>query len=244
VCGVRARRGAGLLGRVAERVCAYAVAAGRLKPLRLRGVAAEPLRAVPVGGIELVVGLVPRAPRAAAATLRRYDEVMRRLMDVYASVLPARFGTCAASVEQLAESVRDRRVAFRRNLRLVRNRVQMTVRLFRSEFGVGPGSDRGRTRVRPRSEYEYEATQGTQYLQQRAEELRIPEADLLRRAVARRVRAERMERYAEGRLAGSVYHLVARGAVPAYRRAIERAALDAGLTTIVSGPWPPYAFTE
>jgi len=41
-----------------------------------------------------------------------------------------------------------------------------------------------------------------------------------------------------------MYHLIARGAVPAYRRAIERAALDADLTTVVSGPWPPYAFTE
>ena len=51
-----------------------------------------------------------------------------------------------------------------------------------------------------------------------------------------------MERQERGRLIGSVYHLIPRGAVSAYQRSLERAALDAGRTTIVSGPWPAYAF--
>ena len=82
-------------------------------------------------------------------------------------------------------------------------------------------------------------------------ETQIPAADPLRMAVAKWVRAERIERHAQdlstspraSQLIGSLYHLVPRTAVPGYRRAIERAALEAGLTTIVSGPWPPYAFT-
>jgi Gas vesicle synthesis protein GvpL/GvpF len=37
---------------------------------------------------------------------------------------------------------------------------------------------------------------------------------------------------------------VPRGAVPAYRRALARAAGDAGLTIVVSGPWAPYAFAD
>jgi len=51
-----------------------------------------------------------------------------------------------------------------------------------------------------------------------------------------------MERQERGRLIGSVYHLIPRSAVSAYQRSLERAALDAGRTTIVSGPWPAYAF--
>jgi hypothetical protein len=40
----------------------------------------------------------------------------------------------------------------------------------------------------------------------------------------------------------SVYHLIPRASVPAYRRALQSAARDAGVRVIVSGPWPPYAF--
>ena len=211
-----------------------------MKALRVTGVAGERLHAVRVAGVELVVGVVPRAPRATAATLRRYDGAIRDLMAVYASVLPARFATCASQVEEIAASVRDRRMAIRRNLRLVRHRVQMTIRI----FAPHPGSDRGQSRLGPGSESEYEGARGTRYLQQRAADLQIPGAEPLRTAAARWVRAERSERHAQGRLTGSLYHLVPRGSVAAYQRAVERAAVDSGLTTIVSGPWPPYAFTE
>jgi hypothetical protein len=202
----------------------------------VKGAAGERLTAVRVGTIELVVGVVPRTPRPAAATLRRYDAAIRELMAVYGSVLPARFGTCAASAEEIAASVRDRRAAIRRTLRLVRHRAQMTIRIF--------GSESVQSAFRVRSECGDGATQGTRYLQQRAADLQIPGAEPLRAAAARWIRAERSERHAQGRLAGSLYHLVPRRSVAAYRRAVERAALDAGLTTIVSGPWPPYAFTE
>jgi hypothetical protein len=74
--------------------------------------------------------------------------------------------------------------------------------------------------------------------------MQIPGAEPLRTAVARWVRAERVERLDRGRLAGSLYHLIPRGGASAYRRAIERAALEAGVTMVVSGPWPPYAFAE
>jgi hypothetical protein len=70
----------------------------------------------------------------------------------------------------------------------------------------------------------------------------VPEFAPLAAAVRRWIKAERMERQERGRLIGSVYHLIPRGAVSAYQQSLERAALDAGLTTIVSGPWPAYAF--
>ena len=74
--------------------------------------------------------------------------------------------------------------------------------------------------------------------------MHIPGAEPLRTAVARWVRAERVERHDRGRLAGSLYHLIPRGSAAAYRRAVERAALDERLTIVVSGPWPPYAFAD
>jgi hypothetical protein len=202
---------------------------------------------IELAGAQAVVGVTNRSVRPTVIVLRRYDAVLRALMDAYASVLPARFGTCAATVDELSQSMRDRRIAISRNLRLVRNRVQMTVRLFASDAGqsrVASASDPVRSGVRPRSGSRHGASGGTQYLQQRAAELHVPGASPIRTAVERWVRAERSERHLQGRLVGSLYHLIPRGAVSPYRRAVERATLDAGLITIVSGPWPPFAFTE
>jgi hypothetical protein len=74
--------------------------------------------------------------------------------------------------------------------------------------------------------------------------MQIPGAEPLRAAVKKWVRAEHLERLDGRRLAGSLYHLVPRGAVPNYRAALERAARTADLTIVISGPWPPYAFAD
>jgi hypothetical protein len=127
----------------------------------------------------------------------------------------------------------------------------MTVRIFSPASApdsvrgqLRASSDSARSRFGVDSEYEYGATQGRQFLQRRAAELQIPGADPLRIAVKKWVRGERCERHARGRLAGSIYHLVPRGAAVPYRVALQRAALAAELTIVVSGPWPPYAFAE
>jgi hypothetical protein len=254
---------------VAERVCLYALVAGANGRLRATGMADEPLRVVRIAGIDAVIGALPRAPKPTMAAMRRYDAVERALMARYASVLPARFGTCAATVDALAASVRDRSVSIRRNLKLVRHRAQMTVRVFTAgsesipnQFGVDSESIPNRFRVgsepvpfrvdsepvqsrlRTDSEYGDGSTRGTEYLARRVTETQVPGASRLRPAVARWVRAERSERHPGGQLAGTVYHLVPRSAAAAYRGAVSRTAQEAGMTTIVSGPWPPYAFTD
>jgi hypothetical protein len=231
---------------VADRVCLYALVAGAGGPARIVGVAGERVRTVRLSGIDAVIGIVPRPPKPTVGTLRRYDRIGRELMGIYPSVLPARFGTCAPTLDELAASVRDRRATIRRALRLVRRRAQMTVRVFfRSESSPNRfrvHSDPVQSGLRTGSEYGDGATQGTQYLQRRMAETRIPGAEPLRAAVARWVRAERTERHGQVRLAGSLYHLIPRSAAPAYRRALERAALEAGVTVVVTGPSPPYAF--
>ena len=222
---------------MADRVCLYALVAGAERPLRATGICGEPLRVVRMQDVHGVVGVLPRPPKPTVAAMRRYDEVERTVMTSYASVLPARFGTCAATVDALAASVGDRRVAVRRNLVLVRCRVQMTVRLF-----TGPASPGSTPRIA--SLDEDPSTRGAHYLKTRMEQMQVPGADRLRPAVARWVRAERSQRHSGGQLAGTLYHLVPRSGVSAYRRALSNAAIDAGLTTVVSGPWPPYAFAE
>lgn len=213
----------------------YAVVSGAAGPLRAEGAAGERLRRVRVVGLDLVIGIAPRPPRATTAALTRYDAAVRRLMETHGSVLPARYGTCAATLEDLTATTRDRREALRRALRLVRHRVQMTVRVFARQGLVLDRSGGA-------AEHDDGTAQGRQYLHRRAAELQIPGSEPLRSAVRKYVRAERTIRHDRGRLAGSIYHLVPRAAAPAYRAALERAALAAGLTVVVSGPWPPYAF--
>ena len=251
-------------------VCVYAFVSRSDRRPGVVGLEGERLRRVRAGGVDVIVGSLSRRPAPRTATLRRYDAIERSLAARHPAVLPARFGTCVDDLADLVLLIRGQAAAIRKALRLVRHRVQMTTRLFADEgqTGVGPGSDRGQTRVRsgsdqgqtgvkpgsdqgptgvrPGSDHEYGATQGTEYLRTRAADARrqreLPEFAPLGAAVRRWVKAERMERQDRGRLIGSVYHLIPRSAVAAYQRSLERAALDAGRTTIVSGPWPAYAF--
>ena len=227
-------------------VCVYAFVSRSDRPAGVRGLEGERLRRVRAGGVDVIVGTLKRRPSARTPTLKRYDAIERALAARHPAVLPARFGTCVDDPADLVLLTRGQLIPVRKALRLVRNRVQMTTRVFGGQTGVRPGSDRGQTGVRPRSDPKNRATQGTQYLRTRAADARrrkeLPEFAPLAAAVRRWVKAERMERQERGRLVGSVYHLIPRSAVAAYQRSLERAALDAGLTTIVSGPWPAYAF--
>ena len=240
-------------------VCVYAFVSRSSRAAGVTGIERERLRRVRAGAVDVIVGTLKRRPSTRTATLRRYDAIERALTERHPAVLPARFGTCVDDPADVVLLTRVQTVAVRRALRLVRGRVQMTTRLFAAggQTGVRPGSDRGQTRVRPGSDQGQTgvrtgsdpgdgATQGTQYLRARAAETRrrkeLPEFAPLGVAVRRWVKAERVERQERGRLIGSVYHLIPRKAVAAYQRTLERAALDAGLTTIVSGPWPAYAF--
>jgi hypothetical protein len=85
---------------------------------------------------------------------------------------------------------------------------------------------------------------GTEYLKARAAAAasahEIAGFAPVRAAVRRWVRDERVER--RGTVA-SVYHLIPRAQTVKYRRALEYAAREAGLRVMVSGPWPPYAFS-
>jgi hypothetical protein len=234
-------------------LCVYALASRGVK-------AAEPLQTITVGDIAAIARRTPRPPTATDIALRKYDRTLRDLAGATPAMLPVRFGTCFDDVEELRLVLRARQDTFRRALRAVRGRTQMTLRVaLTGDPGSGagdpgsgtgdPGSGTGASgsgilRPDPRSPILNPASLGTAYLRGRLEarvrQDTVPGFDPIRTAVRRWVRDERVERH--GRVA-SIYHLVPRGSVDAYRRGVMRAAEAGGLRVLVSGPFPPYAFS-
>ena len=207
-------------------LCVYALTTRAPRGLRVRGIEREPLRYVTIAGLSAIVGELRRAPSATYDRLTRYDAVIRRVADLSAAILPVRFGTCLDR-DELEVVLRDRHTSFRRALRHVRGRVQMTVRL------VGAERQNDVPVGRPLT--------GTDYLRRHASEATVPAFDPVRDAVRRWVRDERIDK--RDRIA-TVYHLIPRRAAEAYRSAAFTRAREVGLRATITGPFPPYAFAE
>ena len=207
-------------------LCVYALASRLSGALHVRGIAGEPLQAIPVGRLDAIVGRVRATPKPTERNLRRYDRTMTALWRRTTALLPARFGTSARDVEDVRVMVRARERVIRRSLRAVRHRAQMTIRLVTAHSNPPVTIER---------------SSGTSYLRSRQREQAVPAFTPIRAAVRRWVREERVEKH-HG--VASIYHLVPRGSVERYRSALERAAQEAGLSMIASGPFPPYAFAD
>jgi hypothetical protein len=213
-------------------VCVYALIRGTTDPAALRvGGGSERLRVIRFGPVAAVVRDASRPPAPTPANLRRYDHTMRELAGRFSALLPVRFGTCV-SAEELAFILSSRRAALAHGLQRVRGRVQMTVRI------VGEKQEGVRVKAEPMP------TTGRGYLLGRARKAAadrdVPGFEPVRSAVARWVRDERVEHRAG---VFTVYHLIPRASADAYRAAAGRAAVATNLHTVVSGPWPPYAFS-
>ncbi len=210
------------------------------------GMSGERLRAVSAGGIVALVGELRRAPKPTVTNLRRYAIVIEKAAAQTPAILPVRFGTGMADLDEVTFVLQSRQDALRRRLRAVRGRSQMTIRVVLGKSGKSgsdpgddpsPGSDPG--------DPGHQSTQGTQYLQQRAisaaRAREISGFAPIRAAVKRWVREERVEKRAG---VATVNHLIPRSSVDTYRSAVERAAEYVGLRVLVTGPFPPYAFAE
>lgn len=213
-------------------VCIYAIVPGRSR-IAGRGAAREALRVVSVGSVAAVVGRSDARRAATRERLVAYDAAIRRIAVQTSALLPARFNTLVGDDEEVRLILSSRGATLRRALARVRRRAQMTVRM----TGVASGGDRGEDGAIAGAAQG--PNKGTQFLRARAAAHRVPEFDDLRPAVARWIRDERTER--RGGVA-TIYHLVPRGAVTAYRKALMAAA--AGRLVAVSGPFPPYAFAD
>lgn len=189
------------------------------------GVAGEPLRLVRCGEVLVVAG--EAAPAVTPENLAAQDAVVRRLSRL-ATVLPVRFGQTARDEEELCKLLKPRGSDLLQALERVRGCDQMTLRVF------GEAEP-------PSSEPQEEVGPGTRYLEARRREVErahsLPEIQPLLDHLRPLVRAERIERKEQGRLLGTVYHLVGREDVPAYQKALKEER-----RVTASGPWPAYAF--
>lgn len=223
----------------------YGIAARGADMPPMRGVNGERLQMTRIGALDVLVGEVRTPPRPSARTLRRYDRILRSIWERRSAVLPARFGTVMRDPAELESTVRARRQTLGRQLAIVRDRAQMTVRLVAAlDEGSGVRGQGSGIRDRGSDGAGANRSRGRRYLEARARASRldhVPEVVAVREAVQRWVRAERIE----GRAGvATVYHLVPRSAVARYLNAAGRAAAFPHVTVHISGPWPPYAFSE
>lgn len=202
----------------------YAVIDGEPESLGA-GVAEEPLRLVRCGELRVVAG--ETAPAVTPENLAAQDAVVRRL-SLLATVLPVRFGEMVRDEEELCKLLKPRSSDLIQALERVRGCEQMTLRVF------------GNPAPLPEP-LEEDAGPGTRYLEARRREIErarsLPEIEPLLDRLHPLVRAERIERKEHGKLLGTVYHLVRREDVQAYKETLKE---EDGVA--VSGPWPPYAF--
>ena len=247
-------------------LCVYALTGPQPLPRLGRGVGGERLQLLRWRDIAAVVGELPQAPRPVPARLREYAAIIQRLGDLRDAILPARFGTCFSDPAELDFILRARQQSLRRALRHVRRRAQMTVRVIGprtrasgpGDSGLGPvdtsdanqrSTDSHRLRCRREEGRSLHAGSrspdpGSRYLRARAAQQaragEIPGFEPVRTAVRRWMRDESVDVRPD---VASVYHLVPRSSADDYRRAAQKAAAAAGLHIVVTGPWPPYAFT-
>lgn len=193
-------------------------------PVGLREAGGRRLHLMSVGGIHVVCERRSEVPRASEAELRAQHALVLELAGRVRAILPARFGTLleAAALRRVLRTHRD---DIRQALDLVRDRVQVTIRVT------------GRRPVAPARR----PLSGQAYLEakRRAGIPRLPKAAAsVLASVAHFVVDERRQPGA-GPLLATVYHLVAVDDIPRYMPLVARRPRS----MTVTGPWPPFAFT-
>ena len=181
------------------------------------------LDTVAVKSIAAIVERRTRAPKVTARALKARLSLLARLEKQGLTLLPARFGTTAATPAALRALLAPQAPALAEALARLRQRRQMTIRV----RGTRPAPNR---------------RSGAAYLASLAGAARLPEADPLRRAVAEFVVDERVEPSPRAGFLGAVHHLVDTRDVAAYPSAVARAARRAPGTFLVTGPMIPFAF--
>jgi hypothetical protein len=169
--------------------------------------------------------------------LRAHDAVVRRTARIAPAVLPVRFGTLVASDRSLVALLDEWSDELLAALALVDRRCRMTLRLFAPAGAVSPPEEvAARIPRRSKEIFRDELSRRPRAAHARGRfELEPP-----REALASIVAAERLR--ARSGLRVTAYHLIPRGAAPAYRKLLRRHAGLLHARATVSGPWPPYAF--
>lgn len=193
-------------------------------PVDFRGLGDRQLHSVAIEGLQVVCQRRPDVPRASEAELRAQHALILELAGRVPAILPARFGTRLEAAE-LRRVVRAHRDEIRQALDIVRDRVQVTIRV----TGRRPVA----MAARPAS--------GRAYLEakRRAGIPRLPKAAAAVLASVSHLAVDERREPGAGPLLATVYHLVAVKDIPRYMQLV--AQRPRSMT--VTGPWPPFAFT-
>ena len=204
-------------------------------PLYVLALTETPLDDLAIGGrnlhAELIDGVhaicekrsVP--PKPSDAELRAQHAVVVEIASRVRAILPVRFGSLLTKVE-LRRAIREHRAEIHAAFDLVRDRVQMTIRV--------TGRRRAPAALPPPST-------GRAYLARKRQELSPPlpaSALALLKHLAPLAAAERRAAGA-GALLATIYHLVNTSDVPRYAAFARKAPRS----IVITGPWPPFAFT-
>lgn len=183
-------------------------------------------RTVKLGSVYAVCERRSAVPELTDAVLRAQHKAVIEIADRSRATLPARFGALIDEAG-LVEWARGRQTELRRGLDDVRSRVQMTIRVVGQPVTAAPTAPT--------------MTSGRAYLESRRQVL-APKVPLTAQEVLGFLRPlvvrERIEA-GQGGLLATVYHLISRRDLAAYKRAVKNVPGD----MIVSGPWPPFAFS-
>ena len=214
--------------RESERLYVYALAEpGLPRRFTVRG---HRLQSLPLGDVSAVFER-RGAPDYTVDAVRDQHDVITRLTQRPAAILPARFGSLADEAS-LRSLVASRRHEIRSALERVRGCRQMTIRIFGGADGLEPG---------PRPA----AQSGTEFLERRRAGSKIvsPHVEAVRTELAPLVRAERV---VADRCSGllTVFHLVPTASLGRYRHLAARIGPNVAPRRVtVTGPWPVFAFT-
>lgn len=192
-------------------------------------VGARPFRSVKCApGVFAVVERRTEVPTLTDVHLRAQHRAVVHAAKSAAAILPVRFGTLLQA-DDLIEVVRNFAEDIEEALEDVRGRVQMTIR-------VAAGPPRAVARKKPVTS----EAPGRAHLEALRAALHVPiprAAKPLLRAVEPWVIRERRER---GPALATIYHLVKGQDVRSYRTAFDANVIPGA---ILSGPFPPFAFT-
>ena len=232
---------------------------GQRPPDGLRGLDGAPVESEDASSCSVWSSPAPRRPEPRVELLRRHDLVVRVALRESGAALPVRFGQWFASTDALLQGVEERADGYARHLRQVRGCVEFGLRI---RVAPAPGAQAegrapaahadvevqaeatpagvegpGRAYLEALAQREVERREACRRAEAVAEELEEHLGALVRRQRVHRLRGEREEL--------CVAHLVRRGDVADYRRALSGFAEGRReLPMRPSGPWPPYSFVS
>jgi hypothetical protein len=212
-------------------------------PDSLNGISGSKARLINSGNFSIVVsdfaGDVVPVTRENALT---HAAVVRSMLD-QTTPLPFRFGTLATE-QELESYVTARQAALQAKLEVVRNCVEMSVKIIWDRIWLDEPADDNASEEKP----------GTAFLAQKRREILQSEgrtaeakkvAAWLQERVNDLVRETRIDMNPTEKLLVTAAHLVARDSVQQYRaRLAEARAQRRELHFLVSGPWAPYSFAN